>query len=91
MARKKRINIQLLKIMRKEADLTQAELAERLGVSRETVSAIENEKQETINGLSIDLIEKWWNVCGKRSSSKVKNEFMQNILQFFSFEFINRP
>lgn len=78
-------------MMRKEAGLTQAELAGRLGVSRETVSAIENEKQETINGLSIELIEKWWRVCGQSSSIKIKNEFMQNIIQFFSFEFMNRP
>lgn len=77
--------------MRKESSLTQAELAARLGVSRETVSAIENEKQETINSLSIDLIEKWWKVCGQRSSIKIRNEFMQNIIQFFNLDFINRP
>ena len=90
-SRNKKINITLLKMMRKEAGLTQAELAERLRVSRETVSAIENEKLETINSLSIDLIEKWWRVCGQSSSIKIKNEFMQNIIQFFNFEFMKKP
>jgi HTH-type transcriptional regulator/antitoxin HipB len=87
---KKCINIQLLKRMRKESGFTQTELAARLSVSRETISAIENEKQETINSLSIDIIERWWKVCGQRSSMKIKTEFMQNILQFFNFDFIKK-
>jgi HTH-type transcriptional regulator / antitoxin HipB len=87
---KKRINIQLLKMMRKESGFTQSELAGRLGVSRETISAIENEKQETISVLSIDLVEKWWKVCGQRSSIQIKKEFMQNILQFFNFDIIKK-
>ncbi|NCP65950.1 MAG: helix-turn-helix transcriptional regulator [Paraglaciecola sp.] len=89
-ASKKKINIQLLKIMRKEAGLTQAELATRLGVSRETISAIENEKPETVASLSIELIEKWWRVCGKTSSQKIKSQFAQNIVNFFNFEFNNK-
>jgi HTH-type transcriptional regulator / antitoxin HipB len=89
-ASKKKINIQLLKIMRKEAGLTQAELATRLGVSRETISAIENEKPETVASLSIELIEKWWRVCGKTSSQKIKSQFVQNIVNFFNFEFNNK-
>jgi DNA-binding XRE family transcriptional regulator len=87
---KNKINIQLLKMMRKESGLTQNDLALRLGVSRETVSAIENEKPETISVLSIDLIEKWWRICGQSSSSNIKYEFMQNIFQFFNFDFIKK-
>jgi putative transcriptional regulator len=35
-----------LKVLRAEHDLTQADLAERLGVSRQTVNAIETEKYD---------------------------------------------
>ena len=35
-----------LRVLRAKHDLTQAELAERLGVSRQTVNAIETEKYD---------------------------------------------
>ncbi len=35
-----------LRVLRAEHDWSQAELAERLGVSRQTVNSIENEKYE---------------------------------------------
>lgn len=36
----------LLKVLRAERDWTQADLAEKLGVSRQTINAIETEKYE---------------------------------------------
>ncbi len=41
-----------LRILRAERDWSQAELADRLGVSRQTINAIETEKYEPSLGLA---------------------------------------
>ena len=44
-----------MKVLRAEADLTQAELADRLGVARQTVNAIEGGKYEPSLGLGMRI------------------------------------
>ena len=44
-----------LKVLRAERDWTQAELAERAGVSRQTINAVETEKYEPSLGLAFVL------------------------------------
>jgi putative transcriptional regulator len=44
-----------LRVLRAERDWTQAELAERLGVSRQTVNAIETEKYEPSLSLAFKM------------------------------------
>jgi putative transcriptional regulator len=44
-----------LRVLRAERNWTQAELAERLGVSRQTTNAIETEKYEPSLGLAFKI------------------------------------
>jgi putative transcriptional regulator len=44
-----------LKVLRAERNWTQAELAERAGVSRQTINAVETEKYEPSLGLAFVL------------------------------------
>jgi putative transcriptional regulator len=44
-----------LRVLRAERNWTQAELAERLGVSRQTANAIETEKYEPSLGLAFKI------------------------------------
>lgn len=44
-----------LKVLRAERSWSQAELAERLGVSRQTVNAVETEKYEPSLGLAFRI------------------------------------
>jgi putative transcriptional regulator len=44
-----------LRVLRAERDWSQAELAERAGVSRQTINAVETEKYEPSLGLAFKL------------------------------------
>ena len=85
MRRKKTVSGALLKAMRKEANLTQKELAGRIGISRETVSAIENEKIETINSIGAEVISAWHITCRQGASSNTLNEFFGHMMKYFGF------
>ncbi len=71
--------------MRKEADLTQKELANRIGISRETVSAIERQVPETINSLEADVIAAWHIACQQNAKSDTRMEFLGHIVKYFGF------
>lgn len=58
-----RFDVQILKTMRKEAGFTQAEIAKAIGISRETVVAIENAHPKTVEALSASTLEYWGNLC----------------------------
>ena len=73
-----------LKSLRKEAGLTQKELASRIGLSRETVVAIENEYVGSIDKLSIEVVNAWWAVCRRTVSEKTRESFKSHILRFFN-------
>lgn len=71
-----------LRKIRLEADYTQKELAARIGVSRETIVAIENEYPATINTISIYVIDRWWQVCHPGLSGDTRNDFVTYIKRF---------
>lgn len=68
-----------LKQVRKETHgrFTQQELANRLGLSRETVVAIENCHFHTMQTLELATVEKWWKVCRQRGiTQRTKERFI---------------
>lgn len=85
MSRRTKISGLLLRELRKEADLTQQDLATRIGISRETVSAIENDKRETIEAIGAEVISKWHIICAQRASAATRNKFFQHVMQYFGF------
>ena len=52
-----------LRLIRKESGMTQVQMAERLGISRETVINIEKCHMPTIENLSLALVNKWGRIC----------------------------
>lgn len=52
-----------LRALRREAGLTQQQIAEKLCISRETVVAIENNKPSAIEGLKLKTIQMWCCAC----------------------------
>jgi HTH-type transcriptional regulator/antitoxin HipB len=72
-----------LKGLRKAANLSQKELGSLIGISRETVVAIENEYPGTIDKLSITVMRKWWNACKSSASKAEKKSFKATVLKFF--------
>ncbi len=85
MSRRKLFSGAQLKALRKESGLTQEDLAYRIGISRETVSAIENEKPETMNNISVEVISKWWSVCRQKASDQTRNSFFSTVMDYFGF------
>ncbi len=85
MSRRKKFSGVQLKSLRKEAGYTQGELAQRVGISRETVSAIENEKPETMNSIGVEVISKWWSVCRQKASEQTRESFFSTVMDYFGF------
>ncbi|AEE23322.1 helix-turn-helix transcriptional regulator [Paraglaciecola chathamensis] len=75
----------ILRNLRKEAGYTQGELALRVGLSRETVSAIENNKPESLRTLQIEVVKKWWSVCRTKAKEETRNNFVNQIVGYFKF------
>ena len=72
-----------LKQLRLDAGLTQLELGMRIGLSRETISAIENEHKAAINALTFEVVRKWWKVCRQHTDSDTNASLRRTILDFF--------
>ena len=72
-----------LRNLRTAAGLTQQALGDRIDVSRETVVAIENDYDGTINKLTIDIVNKWWALCRRSVSPQTQAAFVAELLAFF--------
>lgn len=72
-----------LKSLRKEAGFTQKALASEIGISRETVVAIENEHPKTIDSLSLEVVNSWWLTCRQSVSESSQLSFKVQIMKFF--------
>ena len=72
---------------RKDAGLTQEELAELIGLSRETISAIEN--GQNIGSIKIEILRAWDATCEKHKKQRGKQEGQSRIklaiLSLFNF------
>ncbi|AZQ82707.1 helix-turn-helix domain-containing protein [Colwellia sp. Arc7-635] len=75
-----------LKNLRKEAGFTQKDLANKIGISRETVVAIENEHPKTINSLSLEVVNTWWGICRASVSEASQLAFKVQVMTFFSLQ-----
>ena len=85
MSRRKMFSGAQLKSLRKEAGYTQEELAKRVGISRETVSAIENDKPETMDNIGVGVVNKWWSICRQTASEKTRKSFFSSVMDYFDF------
>lgn len=72
-----------LKALRTAAQFTQLELAKQLGISRETVVAIETENKGSFQNLSMANIKKWWEICESKASAPAKKEFKKAFFDLF--------
>ncbi len=78
-----------LRALRKEAGYTQEELGNRIGISRETVSAIENDKPETMGCIGVEIINRWWSICRQRATEQTRNSFFISVMDYFGFKHIS--
>lgn len=72
-----------LKDLRKEAGFTQKLLASKIGISRETVVAIENEHPKTLNSLSLEVVNAWWKNCRTLVSEASQISFKLQVIKYF--------
>ena len=85
MSRRRKFSGVQLKALRKDSGYTQEELAGRIGISRETVSAIENDKPETMNNIAVELISRWWVICRQGASAQTRESFFSTVMDYFDF------
>jgi transcriptional regulator with XRE-family HTH domain len=72
-----------LKRLRKASPYTQESLAEKLKISRETVNAIENNKETAITSISVTLLNKWRYECELYADSTAKERFVRHLRNVF--------
>jgi DNA-binding XRE family transcriptional regulator len=75
---------QILKSMRVGAGLSQKALAEKIGISRETVVAIEREHPKTIKALKMQVLKNWSDACGAANNAAAFKNFKVFIKKTFS-------
>lgn len=65
----------VLRSLRLESSFTQQQLAEKLGISREKVVAVENCHAKSMVALELDTIKMWWTLCRKRAENATQRKF----------------
>ncbi|GAB5378987.1 MAG: hypothetical protein Alis3KO_00780 [Aliiglaciecola sp.] len=85
MGRRKKVSGETLRKMRKQTGYTQEQWGVILGISRETVSAIENDKPETMNSLEAEILAKWWEYSHHHIDNTLQQSFKDMVLNFFGF------
>lgn len=81
-----KFNPERLRNMRKEAGITQKQMGDILGLSRETVLHIENGAQGSIDTLGIHVIRKWYGTCEDKLCPLTKKEWAVYIKSFFDIQ-----
>lgn len=81
----KKIDGKYLKKLRVEAGLTQAELAGRLKVSRETVIAHENNRIGTIDTIKMSIVKDWPFAC-RHAPQSVLDEFAAHVKSYLNIK-----
>lgn len=81
--KEEKFNPERLRNMRKEAGITQKQLGDILGLSRETVLHIENGAPGSIDTLEIHVIRNWYIACEEKLCPLTKKEWAEYIKSFF--------
>jgi DNA-binding XRE family transcriptional regulator len=73
-----------LKRIREDSGFTQQQLADKLGITRTTLSKIENDKDNAAVSLELNFVKQWWKVCHQNSSKPARKRFTNYIVSFFN-------
>ena len=65
----------ILRNLRLQSSYTQKQLADKLGISREKVVAVENCHLKSMLALELDTIKKWWELCRPRAEIDTQKQF----------------
>ena len=72
-----------LKNLRKLSTVTQDEMAKQLGISRQTVMAIESNTPEALDDLSFEKVNQWGRVCRNRIARLKLQEWIGDLKKIF--------
>lgn len=72
-----------LKNLRKLSTVTQDEMAQQLGISRQTVMAIESNTPDALEDLSFEKVSQWGRVCRNRIARLKLQEWIGDIKKIF--------
>jgi len=72
--------METLRKVRREADITQQALADKLGLCRETVVAIEKMKKGSIENITLQTLKGWWATCREECSPESGDRFKLLVL-----------
>lgn len=85
MGRKRKFDGKMLRSMREATGFTQEQWGGIIGLSRETVSAIENNKPGSIDKIGADTLAKWFEYSSTHLDNQLKSTFESSILKYFGF------
>ena len=81
--KKKTIDGTRLKNLRKLSTVTQDEMAQQLGISRQTVMAIESNTLSALEELSFEKVNQWGRVCRNRIAKLKLQEWVGVLKKIF--------
>lgn len=67
-----------LRRLRKYTPYNQEEFGEKIGISRETVNALENNKDTTIGSLQLNILIKWREFCESYADKSAIERFKEH-------------
>ena len=76
-------NGETLKRARKNAGLTQQQIAQRVGVSRQTVNKIENNQVDAVRALKLITVQRWHSACRVLMTREERQTFADSLRNFF--------
>lgn len=66
---------EVLRNLRLQSSFTQQQLADKLGISREKVVAVENCHLKSMMALELDIIKNWWELSRSRADIETQKQF----------------
>lgn len=66
---------EVLRNLRLQSSFTQQQLADKLGISREKVVAVENCHLKSMMALELDIIKNWWELSRTRADIETQKQF----------------
>lgn len=68
---------EVLRGLRLESSYTQQQIADKLGISREKVVAVENCHIKSMLALELDIVKNWWELCRPRADIQTQKQFVR--------------
>ena len=73
----------IIRLLRTESGYTQQTLADTIGLSRETINALEGDDANAMHALKLKVVKSVWDACSDKATPETKTLYRDNIINSF--------